>query len=150
MPRPTKERMDGASVRNVMVGIIGCTSWLNFIASRLAGAVFSSIIILIVVISAVGAVKFSVEFRRNKPTEIKGFTTLGLSWLALIFSVSVVAWLLYQSLANPALSAIIILVSGIALCSAPMSVLWFNAKSSILQKAKTRNTEGTEHESPFQ
>jgi uncharacterized membrane protein len=145
-----KERMDGASIRSVMGGILGCGTLMSFVTSQLAGPIVASIIILIVVMTAVFAVEFSVNFRRNKPSEIKGFATLGLSWLALYSAVFMVLWSLYQLFNDPTFSVVITLISGIVICFAPVSVLWSSVRSWVLRKAEAANTVHLEREDPHQ
>lgn len=147
-PEQSKETMDGASIRSVMVSILWCGSLMNFVASQLVGAIFSSIIILIVVMAAVFAVEFSVKFRRKKPDEVKGFATLALSWLALSSTVFMVLWSLYQLFTNPTFSVVITLLSGIAICSAPVSVLWSSLRIRVLKKVETGDTGHLEREDP--
>lgn len=149
-PGQIKESMDHASIRSMMGGILGCGTLTNFVTSQLAGPIVASIIILIVVMTAVYAVEFSVKLRRNKPSEIKGFATLGLSWLALSSSVVLVVWSLYLSFTNPTLSVVIILLSAIVICSAPVSVLWSSVRSWVLKKTETGNTVRLEREGPDQ
>ncbi|MFL4474744.1 hypothetical protein ACIPVK_12160 [Paeniglutamicibacter sp. MACA_103] len=149
-PGQIKESMDSASIRSVMVNILGCGTLMNFVTGQLAGPIVASIIILIVVMTAVFAVEFSVKFRRNKPGVIKGFATLSLSWFALTSAVFLVLWSLYQLFTNPTLSVVITLISGIVICSAPVSVLWSSVISWVSRKAEAANTAHLERKEPHQ
>lgn len=150
LPGQTNVSMDSAWIRNVTGGILGCVTFQGFVANGLTGPVVSAIIILINLVFAAGAAKFSIEFRRNKPNEIIGFATLGLSWFALVCCVAMVLWSLYQSFASPTLLGIVPLLSGVVLCSAPVTVLCFSARSWVLNKAKSGVAERREYEGPHQ
>ena len=129
VPGQTNVSMDSDSIRGLMATIIAGTSLQGLVATWVTAPVVSAVIIFIVLVFAVRVAKFSVEFRRNKPNEIKRSATLGLSWIALGFCGALVLWSLYQSFANPTLLGIITLISGIVLCSAPAAVLRFNVRN---------------------
>ncbi|GAA1497846.1 hypothetical protein GCM10009628_28500 [Paeniglutamicibacter kerguelensis] len=141
MPGQTKEKMDSASIRDMMVTIIWGPNVLIQVAGWVTAPVVSAVISFIFLLLAAGVAKFSIEFPRNKPNEIKGLATLGLSWFALACCVALVLGSLDQFFANPTLLGIITPISGIVLGSAPVAVLWFSARSRVLKKAKTGNAE---------
>lgn len=129
VPVETNLSKDSVSIRGLMATIIVGTSLQGLVASWVTAPVVSAVIIFIVLVFAARVAKFSIEFRRNKPNEIKRSSTLGLSWIALVFCVALVLWSLYQSFANPTLLGIITLISGIVLCYAPAAVLRFNVRN---------------------
>lgn len=150
MPSQAKARMDSASIRSMMVTIIWGPNVLIQVARWVTAPVVSAVISFIFLMLAAGAAKFVIEFRCNKPNEIKGFATLGLSWFALACCVALVLGSLDQFFANPTLLGIITPISGIVLGSAPVTVLWFSVKSYVRNKAKTGNSDRREREDPPQ
>lgn len=150
VPGQTNTSMDTASIRAMMATLIWGPSLLIQIMSWVKAPVVSAIISVIFIILAVGVAKFIVEFRRNKPSEVKGFATLGLSWFALVCCVALILGSLLQFFANPTLLGIIIPLAGIVLCSAPVTVLWFNLKRYVLKKGKAGSAERSEREDPHQ
>ena len=150
VPGQTKEKMDSASIQAMMVTILWGPTFLIQIASWVTAPVVSVVISSIFLMLAARAAKFSVEFRRNKPNEIKGFATLGLSWFTLVCCIAWVWGSLVQYFANPTLMGIITPISGIVLSSAPVTVLWFSVRSYLFNKAKTGDAERRECLDPHQ
>jgi hypothetical protein len=144
VPGQTREKMDSSSIRSLMISIIWVPSLLLQVGRWTTAPVVSAIISFMFLALAAGVAKFSIEFRQNKPDEIKGFATLGLSWFALACFVALALGSLDQFVASPTLLGIITPISAIVICSAPVTVLWFSIRSYVLKNAKTNNDECTE------
>lgn len=137
VPGQTSERIDNELIRYVMGAVIGCTTMMTVVTGWPMGPVLSVITILLLLVVVAGTLKFNIDFRRNQPLEISGFFTLGLSSLAFACGVAIIQKSLNQTLANPTFVDSIILISGVVICSAPLTVLWVSARNWVSKRANT-------------